>query len=360
MQIETIHILLWLIPLGFISKNTNTLRYELTCGRWGWRSTPIFAFIVFLPVFLMTVFGPLRGDMFAYVRGFQRLRTDPEGALLAIERAKDPGFAVFNLIIKTVLGPNETVFRFVLAAVHSVPLVLILRKYSEDYVFSVFLFVAFGYHLAWMMNGMRQFLAVSIIFAATPWIIKQDTVKSILCILLAATCHKTALIFLPIIFIVRGPVWTWKTITFSILIVIAMVFISRNSSAFDSFTDSLGYSISAVKVEGDDGVNPIRVLVHAIPMLLSLIFRDDIRKDDNALINMCVNMSVITTGVYLIGMITSGIMIGRLPIYTSLYDLILLPYLIRRFNSEKISQVVYLGSIILFTAYCYIQVGGFW
>lgn len=356
-QIETIHILLWLVPLGFLSRDNSTLRYELTCGRWGWRSRPVFAFIVFSPIFIMTVWGPLRADMFAYIRGFRGL--DPANALLSIQRAKDPGFSIFNIIVKTLFGSDITIYRFIIAAIHTVPVVLILRKYSEDYVYSVFLFIALGYHLAWMMNGLRQFMAVTIIFAATPWFIKQDTSKCVLVILLAATLHKTALFFLPIMFIVRGSVWEWKTVLFSVLIVIAMVIISRYPSAFDSFADSVGYSLQAIRSEGDDGVNPIRVLVHAIPMLLSLLFREGIQKENNPLINMCVNMSVITTGIYLLGMLTSGIMIGRMPIYTSLYNLILLPYLIRRFISREMSQIVFLGSIVLFTAYCYIQVGGF-
>lgn len=359
MEIETIHILLWLVPIGFISRDYSTQRYELTCGRWGWRSRPLFAFIVFLPIFIMTVYGRVRADTWAYLSGFAALRTDAAGALAAIQTAKDPGFTVFGLIVKTIFGSNKTAYRFLIAVVHTVPLVLILRKYSENYVFSIFLFIALGYHLGWMMNGLRQFMAVSIIFAATPWLIKQETVKTIPIILLAATFHKTALIFLPIMFIVRGPVWEKKTIAFSIAIVAGMVFISRYASVFDSVADSLGYSLTESKAGGDDGVNPLRVLVNAIPMLLSIVFRNDIRKDNNPLINMCVNMSVITSGVYLIGMITSGIMIGRLPIYTSLYDLILMPYLIRRFNSQKMSQIIFLGSIALYVVYCYIQVGGF-
>ena len=55
----------------------------------------------------------------------------------------------------------------VLALVHSVPVVLIFRKYSENYLMTIFLFVAGSYHVGWMMNGLRQFMAVVIIFAAT-------------------------------------------------------------------------------------------------------------------------------------------------------------------------------------------------
>ena len=40
-------------------------------------------------------------------------------------------------------------------------------------------------------------------------------------ILLAATFHRTALFMIPVIFIVQGRVWNWKTIVFSIAVVLA-------------------------------------------------------------------------------------------------------------------------------------------
>ena len=360
MEIETIHILLWLVPIGFISRDYSTLRYELTCGRWGWRSRPLFAFIVFLPIFIMTVYGRVRADTWAYLSMFRALRTDAAGALEAIQKAKDPGFTVFGLIVKTIFGSDQTAYRFLIAAVHTIPLILVLRKYSLDYVFSIFLFIAFGYHLSWMMNGLRQFMAVTIIFAATPWILKQDAAKTIPIILFAALFHKSALIFIPVFFIVQGEVWNWKTLLFSFLMVIATLFFARNGDSFDTLADNVGYSISSMKESGDDGTNPIRVLVHSIPMILSFIYRDGLKKDNNPLINLCVNMSVLTAGMYLVSMVTSGIMVGRMPIYTSLYNLILLPYLVYHCFPRNIMKFVFLGVIVFHFAFLYIEAGGLW
>jgi ATP-dependent Clp protease ATP-binding subunit ClpX len=56
-------------------------------------------------------------------------------------------------------------------------------------------------------------------------------------------------------------------------------------------------------------------------MLLSMLGSSYIRDVDNPVVNVCVNMSIITAGLYLISMVTSGVFIGRLPIIFSLQGL---------------------------------------
>ena len=91
---------------------------------------------------------------------------------------------------------------------------------------SLYLFVASGCHIAWMMNGLRQFLAVSIIMAATPLMLKRKYVPLIGVILLAATVHSSALIMIPIIFIVQGKAWNKKTLLFiGVTIVLTYVYV---------------------------------------------------------------------------------------------------------------------------------------
>ena len=58
------------------------------------------------------------------------------------------------------------------------------------------------------------------------------------------------------------------------------------------------------------------------------------------MINLCVNCSVITTALYVISAVTSGIYFGRLPIYTSLTGYILLPWLINHMFEKKSAVLV--------------------
>ena len=82
-------------------------------------------------------------------------------------------------------------------------------------------------------------------------------------------------------------------------------------------------------IEQDVGTNIIRALVAAVPVLLSLIKRKQIADTPHPrYIDICINFSVITFGLYLFASVTSGIFIGRLPMYCEIFNLILFPWLI--------------------------------
>ena len=70
-------------------------------------------------------------------------------------------------------------------------------------------------------------------------------------------------------------------------------------------------------------------------------------------------MSTISAGLYFVGMFTSGIMIGRLPIYFSLYNFILLPYLFN-FIYTKSTKLLYTGFSILYLAFYYVSASKFY
>ena len=84
--------------------------------------------------------------------------------------------------------------------------------------------------------------------------------------------------------------------------------------------------------------NVFRVLVYSVPTILSLIGLKYIHYENDPVINFCANMSIVSTGLYIISMFTSGIFIGRLPIYASLYNYILLPWEIDHMFTKKSSK----------------------
>lgn len=348
LQINNLHLFIWLGLIFLLSHITETQRQEIVLQKPVWRSTPFYAVLVFLPVLLMTVWGRPRSDTYLYLSIYRTLPSSFSAGWDAIVKGDNPGFTLFGILIKQIFGANDTAYRLAIALVHTIPLIVIIRRYSEDYWFSMYVFVAAGNHLAWMMNGMRQFMAATIIFAATPWIIQKKYIKTIVVILIAASFHRTALFMLPVIFIVQGEVWNWKTILFSIVIVFATFIFSRNSALFDDFADNVGYSLEAARDFGDDGVNPLRVLVSAVPMVLAFMARGKLREENNGVINICVNMSIITVGINLIAMVTSGIMVGRMPIYTSLYNLILLPHVIKTYFEEHLYGFIVFMAVILY------------
>ena len=72
-------------------------------------------------------------------------------------------------------------------------------------------------------------------------------------------------------------------------------------------------------------------------------------------------MSLISSGLYIISKIArSGVMLGRLPIYFSLYNLILLPWLIKFVFENNEKRLMNFMMIIGYCAFFYYQMVVIW
>lgn len=90
------------------------------------------------------------------------------------------------------------------------------------------------------------------------------------------------------------------------------------------------------------------MLVYAVPTLLSLFGLRFIRAENDPLIDLCVNMSIVSTGIYLISAFTSGIFIGRLPIYFLLYNYILLPWELHHMFSKRSARMLTVTMVLFY------------
>ena len=181
-------------------------------------------------------------------------------------------------------------------------------------------------------------------------ILKKKYAAMIILILVASTVHQSALLLIPFIFIAQGKAWNKKTIIFIIAIIIIISFVGNFTNILDSMLEETQYKNVVLdwQESQDDGTNIFRVLVYAVPSILSLVGLRYIKEADNPLINLCTNMSIVAVGFYVISMFTSGIFIGRLPIYFSLYSYILLPWEIEHMLDEKSYKIVYALMIIFY------------
>lgn len=320
-----------------------------------------YAWLIVLPVLWMSCMDHPRGDVHLYLHNYRNLSTTFGGyiANLAASERSGIGFLAFEGLIAVLTNGSETVFRVCLVLAQMIPIVAVMRKYSPDYGFTVFLFMAMGCHLGWLMNGVRQFLAVAMIFATTPWQLQRKYMRVVVMILLASLVHTSAIIMLPIVFIASGKAWNGRTLLYISLSVIGAYLFSRVDGLFDAILVNTEYAgtMTSMQAMGDDGVNPIRVLVSAVPAALAIYGRRQIDTDKDPVMNICINMSLITVGINLIAMVTSGIMVGRLAIYTSMYSFILLPYCLAHVFRKQEGQMITVISVICYLGYYYIECG---
>ena len=266
-------------------------------------------------------------------------------------------------LVKSVFGNSDVIYFLVLAVFQLFIILWLCRKYSEDFWFSIFLFIASTDYISWTWNGIRQFTAVVIIYAATPLIIKKKFIPSILLILLASTMHQSALLMIPVIFIIQGKAWNKKTILCILASLVVLMFVDQFTNIMDSLLAETQYVnvVSDYQAWNDDGTNPLRVLVYSIPMILSLVGLKYIRMEDDPVINFAVGASIIASRFYIISAATSGLFLGRLPIYVSAWSqYILLPWEINHMFTDRSVRIIKIVAVICYCVFFFYQMRFAW
>ena len=292
-------------------------------------------------------------DTSTYIGMFQSVPSDFSTAWNQIDwEGKNPGFDIFNIIFKCFISQDYQWWLMTIAIISGVCIMVVLRKYSCDFFFSSFLFMTL-LTFTWMMNGMRQFICVAVLFLCCDWIKDGKFLRFLIAVLLMSTFHMTALLMLPIYFVARSKPWDKKIGLFIIGIILICIFAEPFFSGVDSALGNTAYAGATGQFEEDDGVNPLRVLFFAIPPFIAFWKRKELEcyYEKNKVLQICINMSLITAALYFVGVFTSGILIGRLPIYCEVYDLILIPYLLNVcFTKQErtIVKPIYVLVLVLF------------
>ncbi|MBE5892164.1 MAG: EpsG family protein [Lachnospiraceae bacterium] len=352
-------IFVWIGIFAFAAWFIQMQRVEYVEGVKVLRMQPLPAAVLVFPLVLWTAVRGYVMDTGAYMQMFRDL---PFGLAAIPEYMagvdKDEGFYLVSAVLKALVTEDVRVYFFIVGAFQAFLLFRIYRKYSGRYVISFFLFIASTDYVSWMFNGMRQFVAVTITLAAFEFILDKKYIKAILIILFASLFHQSALIVIPFVFIVQGRAWNKRTLFFLALSFIAVVYVDQFTDILDTMLQETQYKnvVSDWNEWQDDGTNMLRVLVYSVPSILSLVGLRYIRAEDSRLINVCTNMSIISMGLYIISMFTSGIFIGRLPIYFSLYNYILLPWQIDHMFEEKSAKLVYGVMMAAYLGFYLIQV----
>lgn len=326
-----------------------------------WNSIPA-SFLV-LPYVLWAGFRTNFGDSLAYEKMFN----DVPSSLMQIgeyfaHNSKDQGFSVLMVLLKSIFGNSTLMFFMIIAVFQMLCLARTYRKYSCNYWMSIFLFIASTDYLSWMHNGIRQFVAATAIFACFGLMVKKKYAPLICIILITATIHGSALMMIPIVFIIQGKAWNKKTLMFIFGVIIAILFIDRLTPILNDVLVDTQYNdlVTNDLWATDDGTNILRVLVYSMPAILSLIGRKYVREANDTVINLSVNCSIITAAIYALSAVSSGIYIGRLPIYTSLMSYIAMPWLIENIFTKESARIVKLFLICGYLAFFYFQMHFTW
>ena len=300
------------------------------------------AFFVILCLVLVSGLRNNIGDTFFYMHAYSITDFDWNFIL----SNKDIGFGLLQMLLQQ-FSEDPQLLIFVTAFITNLLIVLVLYKYSRLVELSLYVYITGGMHLV-SMNGLRQFLAGAIIFAGTKYIFEGNWKKFVVLVLFASTIHQSALIFIPIYFLIKGKAWSKTTFILLISSVFVVIGFNQFSGALFAAIEDTQYGNYSEFKEG--GTNIIRVIVYAIPIILAYFGREKLRElfpKSDAIVNLSI------LGLVFMIISLQNWIFARFMIYFGLYQLILISWVTKLFTDKNQKFVYYMILVCYFLYYFY-------
>ncbi|TXK82514.1 EpsG family protein [Paenibacillus sp. N3.4] len=264
-----------------------------------------------------------------------------------VRAEKDIGFGILQMVLKSFTGDPQLLI-FLTALVTNVLIVYVLYKYSKLFEVSIYVYITSGLYIV-SMNGVRQFLASAIVFAATKYLFAGSWQKYFLVVAFASTFHESALILIPIYFIVRRR--AWEASTFVLLFVAVIIILGYNVLSDAIFSAIADTHYSEYKNFQEGGANVIRVAVGAVPLLFAYLGRHKLRElfpQSDYIVNMSLLNFVI------MAVATQNWIFARFSIYFGLYNVLLMSWVISLFVKRE-QKLIYYAVLGFYMVYFYYE-----
>lgn len=291
-------------------------------------------FLIFTGIVLAVIFSCRNAvsnygnDLNNYYRLFERaIKSDSLKRFLNNE-AMEEGYVFLNWLIARVIKWPQ--FILVFHAVFCIGVTLrFIYSFSDDVLISVLGFMAFGV-MQFYLTGFRQSFAIAICLIALELALKKKFIPFVITVFIASTVHQTAIIFIPIYWLVKLKLS--KLYVFLDLAAIAVLY------KFVPRLIAIGNEVFEREYQGKFGGNRlgglINLLIGAAVLAVILYYSNAqgekvLKAEDSktgAYINAFFHMTLIGLGVYALRY--QALVLERISLYFTSPLFILAPYAI--------------------------------
>lgn len=241
------------------------------------------------------------------------------------------GFNIVNILLKS-LGFTNNGFLMVFAIVTYSIYIWFIHKHSTDFLMSIFLFMCLVF--TFPLAAIKQCVAVAFCLLAVDKAINKKWFWFVFWILIAETFHAYSIMYLIVPLMFFLPWQDKRTVMWIVLFFFAGILLRPMLGTLLETTESLGKDYTVEEFSGE-GVNPFRLLVTLVPLVMSFILRKQIndpyyeydRQD-----NICLNLSFLNGEIMFIALFGTANYFARLANYFYIFPVIALP---RLFNMVK-------------------------
>lgn len=309
----------------------------------------------------LILFSGLRtkyNDTTTYLYSFALSSSDLDFSIKNLLTVQYYGFDFWQRMIKHFLEKSQWLL-MVNAIVTNIVYIRYFSKYSHTLGMTMLCYVTIGTYIL-SMAAQKQLLAMTISLVAIEFLLKKKYALFLILIVIAYTFHPYILtmVILPLI---ADEVWSKKIIIISVIAAICSFFFVQFIAVFLNMMESTGigknYSVAEIT---DHTIDPLRVVVDAIPIFISWILRDEINRKATPLIKLGINMMVIAWLMTFASLFGNPIYLYRTGQYFASYIPVVVPWmLVYCLPETKYKKVIVIGYMICYAVIFLYGICGF-
>lgn len=303
-------------------------------------------------IVVLAVFAGLRtryNDTFPYLEAYNFLfNSDFDYSEISWSLGDNPGFNFVTITLKSLKFTQNGYLMFFSIITYSI-YIWFIHKYSTDFLMSMFLFMCLIF--TFPMAAIKQCVAIAFCLIAVDRAVNKKWVWFCFWLVIAMLFHAYSFVYIvvPLLFFIP---WTDKKTYYWIAIFfIAGISLKPLLGTVLSVTDMLGDNYTAESFSGE-GVNPFRVIVCLMPLIISFVLRkkiNDPRFDMKTEEGLFMNLSFLNGEIMFVALFGTANYFARLANYFYIFPIITLP---RLFNmvSPKWRFPLKVAAVV---CYCY-------
>lgn len=308
----------------------------------------------FIPLLFFLSYRDVVLDTFTYIESFDNTPGNWSGL---VEYTRNPllksvAFTYLTGLFKIIFSSSHYWWFFFISASCLWCIYKTCITKSPSMALTVFLFIA-GTTFTWLLNGMRQYFVVCILFYASQLLLKDKKGWFIILIFLMSYFHRSAIFFIPIVFFTS----TEKIFGKGMAIIVLATLIGTYFSDFilGEANELMDNEYGDALTEDGGGSSILRLLVMCVTPAIALLNLGTLKLNYiPPYIILAINMSIVGACFMFAATFTNGILIGRMPAYFTIYDLYLLPWLIYKLRVD-IRPFILFSCVTLYIVYFYVQ-----
>lgn len=290
----------------------------------------IMAIVMILFVGLRTSYN----DTFTYISIYNNSTPNSFPLISGVDWSigANPGFNFINCIIKYIGFSSQDFLMFYAVITVSIYLWFI-RKYTINIWLSTFLLFTTGTYL-FSLAAIKQCVAIAFCLIATDRAIEKKYIKFIIWIVIAALFHPYSVMFLVVPFMMHKP-WTIKTYLSLLFFGIFGVALQSMLGTIVDVTSMFGEGYDVTSLDGV-GVNPFRLIVCSVPLILSFIMKKHLQKQETSESdNLILNLTILNAEIMFVGLFGTANYFARLANYFLIFQCLSIPWLFKYIDSKS-------------------------